>query len=85
MTYRPSTTVGICGSPASTSKSRVLLEYALSRLQEAGADTVQVDLHALPAAPLLGRVNRAVSEALALSQALPTASPFSPFQRSDSR
>ena len=47
--------VGIAGSPSPTSKSRVLVEYALGRLAAHGATTRLVDLAALPAEPLLGR------------------------------
>ena len=49
------TAVGISGSPSATSKSRGLVEYALSRLAARGARTQLVDLAALPAEPLLGR------------------------------
>jgi FMN reductase len=55
MSDRPLTAVGISGSPASISRSRLLLAYALARLADAGVETVQIDLHTLPAAPLLGR------------------------------
>ena len=47
--------VGIAGSPSATSKSRVLVEYALARLAARGATTRMVDLATLPADPLLGR------------------------------
>src|SRR5439155_379232 len=47
--------VGISGSPSSTSKSRMLVEYALGRLAARGARTQLVDLATLPAEPLLGR------------------------------
>ncbi len=47
--------VGIAGSPSATSKSRVLVEYALGRLAAHGATPQLVDLAALPAEPLLGR------------------------------
>ena len=47
--------VGISGSPSATSKSRVLVEYALAQLAARGATTQLVDLAALPAEPLLGR------------------------------
>src|SRR6266700_124800 len=47
--------VGISGSPSKTSKSRMLVEYALARLAARGATTQLVDLAALPAEPLLGR------------------------------
>jgi FMN reductase len=47
--------VGISGSPSKTSKSRVLVEYALAQLAARGATTQLVDLAALPAEPLLGR------------------------------
>ena len=52
--------VGISGSPSATSKSRALVEYALSRLAARGAATQMVDLAALPADPLLGRGTSAV-------------------------
>jgi FMN reductase len=47
--------VGISGSPSATSKSRVLVEYALARLAARGAGSELVDLAALPADALLGR------------------------------
>jgi len=47
--------VGISGSPSATSKSRVLVEYALGQLAARGATTQLVDLAALPADALLGR------------------------------
>ena len=49
------TAVGVSGSPSATSKSRVLVEYALARLAERGAGTELVDLSSLPADALLGR------------------------------
>jgi FMN reductase len=48
-------TVGISGSPGATSKSRVLVRYALDRLAAGGASTELVDLAMLPADALLGR------------------------------
>jgi len=57
--------VGISGSPSKTSKSRVLVEYALAQLAAGGATTQLVDLAALPAEPLLGRgASAAVAEAI---------------------
>ena len=47
--------VGISGSPSATSKSRALVEYALRRLESAGAATTLIDLAQLPADELLGR------------------------------
>jgi FMN reductase len=48
--------VGVSGSPSATSKSRVLVEYALARLAAGGgAATRLIDLAALPADALLGR------------------------------
>ena len=47
--------VGISGSPSATSKSRVLVDYALAQLAAGGAATQMVDLAGLPADPLLGR------------------------------
>src|SRR6266853_1440227 len=47
--------VGISGSPSNTSKSRMLVDYALAQLAARGATTQMVDLAALPAEPLLGR------------------------------
>jgi len=47
--------LGISGSPSNTSKSRLLVEYALGRLAARGVTTQLVDLAALPADPLLGR------------------------------
>ncbi|HMH83258.1 MAG TPA: NAD(P)H-dependent oxidoreductase [Gemmatimonadales bacterium] len=49
------TVVGLSGSPSATSKSRVLVEYALAQLAGRGAATELVDLAALPADALLGR------------------------------
>ena len=49
------TVVGLSGSPSATSKSRVLVEYALAQLDRRGAVTELVDLAALPADALLGR------------------------------
>jgi FMN reductase len=48
-------TVGISGSPGATSKSRLLVRYALERLAARGASAELVDLAALPAEALLGR------------------------------
>jgi len=57
--------VGISGSPSRTSKSRVLVEYALAQLAARGATTQLVDLAALPAEPLLGRgPSAAVAQAI---------------------
>ena len=47
--------VGISGSPAARSKSRVLLERALVALSDRGATTTLIDLSALPADALLAR------------------------------
>ena len=47
--------VGISGSPAARSKSRTLLERALSTLAERGVTTTLIDLAALPADALLAR------------------------------
>jgi FMN reductase len=47
--------VGISGSPAARSKSRTLLEHALTTLSERGLTTTLIDLSALPADALLGR------------------------------
>jgi FMN reductase len=47
--------VGLSGSPAASSKSRVLVEYALARAAARGARAQLVDLAALPADALLGR------------------------------
>jgi len=60
--------VGISGSPSSSSKSRMLVEYALARLAARGAVTELVDLATLPADALLGRAT-----APALIAALETA------------
>jgi FMN reductase len=58
--------VGISGSPAARSKSRLLLEHALAVLADSGASTSLIDLAALPADALLGRTRaRDVDEALA--------------------
>jgi FMN reductase len=57
--------VGIAGSPSATSKSRLLVEYALAQLAARGATTRIVDLAALPADALLGRgTSPAVAAAL---------------------
>src|SRR3989441_8931752 len=47
--------VGLSGSPSATSKSRVLVEYALAQLAALGAETRLIDLATLPADALLGR------------------------------
>ena len=47
--------VGISGSQSATSKSRVLVEYALAQLAAHGAETRLIDLATLPADALLGR------------------------------
>jgi len=47
--------VGLSGSPSATSKSRVLVEYALAQLAALGAETRLIDLAMLPADALLGR------------------------------
>ena len=47
--------VGISGSPAARSKSRMLLELALVALSDRGATTTLIDLSALSADALLGR------------------------------
>ncbi len=47
--------VGISGSPSATSKSRVVVEYALAQLAARGAETRLIDLATLPANGLLGR------------------------------
>ena len=47
--------VGLSGSPSASSKSRVLVEYALARAAARGARIQLVDLAALPADALLGR------------------------------
>ena len=60
------TAIGISGSPSPRSKSRLLLEHALSLLGEQGAATSLVDLATLPADALLGRTrSRDVDDALA--------------------
>ena len=48
--------VGISGSPRATSKSRLLVERVLDALAQGGAEIQLVDLSALPAEALLGRV-----------------------------
>jgi len=48
--------VGISGSPRSPSKSRLLVERVLGQLGEGGAQVRLLDLAALPADALLGRV-----------------------------
>jgi FMN reductase len=60
------TAIGISGSPSPRSKSRLLLEHALSVLGEHGISTSLVDLATLPADALLGRARSAdVDSALA--------------------
>ena len=72
--------VGISASPGgTTSRSRRLLDHALSRLEESGIEGALVDLALLPAGPLLGRgedpaLARAVS-AVAAADILVVASP----------
>jgi FMN reductase len=50
------TAIGISGSPSARSRSRTLLEHALDSLAERGIVTDLIDLSALPADALLGRV-----------------------------
>jgi FMN reductase len=50
------TAVGIAGSPSARSRSRLLLEHALSRIEASGFETTTIDLASLPADALLGRV-----------------------------
>ena len=58
--------VGISGSPSARSKSRTLLEHALSQLADRGVTTTLLDLAVLPADALLGRRRTAeVDDALA--------------------
>ena len=60
------TAVGISGSPSARSKSRTLLEHALSALRTRGVETTLIDLSTLPADALLGRRRTAeVDDALA--------------------
>src|SRR5688500_16682650 len=60
------TAIGISGSPSTRSKSRLLLEHALTVLGEHGVTTSLVDLSTLPADALLGRARSAeVDDALA--------------------
>lgn len=62
--------VGISGSPSATSKSRLLVEYALAQLAALGATTQLVDLATLPADALLGRgTSPAVAAALDATRA----------------
>lgn len=57
--------VGISGSPSSTSRSRLLVQRALERMDDAGVTTQLIDLGDLPAEALLGRVQHEdVSRAL---------------------
>lgn len=61
--------VGVSGSPGAASRSRTLLELALSAAREAGAACTLVDLAALPADALLARrTDAAVNQALAAVQ-----------------
>jgi FMN reductase len=61
--------VGVSGSPGKTSRSRTLLERALSALERLGARPRLVDLTGLPADGLLGRrQDPAVTDALAAVQ-----------------
>jgi len=58
--------VGLSGSPSASSKSRVLVEYALARAAGRGAGVELIDLAGLPADALLGRgAAPAVAAALA--------------------
>jgi FMN reductase len=66
MNATTSSAVGISGSPSARSKSRTLLERALSELAGRGVTTTLLDLAALPADGLLGRRRTAeVDDALA--------------------
>jgi FMN reductase len=59
--------VGISGSPSAKSRSRSLLEHAVSRLRERGVEVAVVDLPDLDANALLGRrPDSRVQEALSL-------------------
>ena len=59
--------VGISGSPSARSRSRALLEHAMARLVEGGAETAVIDLADLDANALLGRrQDPAVQQALGL-------------------
>jgi FMN reductase len=61
--------VGVSGSPSATSRSRVLLDYALAVLERHGGRTQRFDLAAFPADALLGRrADPAVTEALGAVQ-----------------
>ena len=53
---RTETAVLISGSPSHNSKSRRLLSYAGAALEASGFESCLIDLHRLPAAALLGRV-----------------------------
>jgi FMN reductase len=58
--------VAISGSPSTTSRSRLLLQHAATRLQSEGVAVQLIDLAALPADDLLARTrSSAISEALA--------------------
>jgi FMN reductase len=58
--------VGISGSPSARSRSRILLEHALSQLARQSVATDLIDLNELPADALLGRRSTAeVERALA--------------------
>ncbi len=62
--------VGVSGSPAARSRSRVLLEAALNALERYGTRGRPIDLAGLPADALLGRrEDPTVADALAAVQA----------------
>ena len=68
-TFDATPVVGVSGSPGVTSRSRTLLEGALSALERYGTRTRQLDLAGLPADALLGRrQDPAVTDALAAVQ-----------------
>jgi len=61
--------VGVSGSPAAKSRSRTLLDGALTALERYGTRVGRVDLAELPADALLGRrQDAAVADALAAAQ-----------------
>lgn len=66
MNATTTTAIGISGSPSPRSKSRLLLEHALTLLGEHGVSTSLIDLATFPADALLGRTRSAdVDDALA--------------------
>jgi FMN reductase len=76
----PLRAIGISGSPSGTSRSRLLVQRALERIERSGVQAELIDLGDLPADALLGRtqqeaVTRAL-ETLAASRILVVGTPI---------